>query len=111
MQKKEVPIRVRSYCSNTFWKQDFNREPKAGLFHFDADIGDTPVDNSSLTHLISIDVVQKLHLHTTTNHWPYMLTTNDHQVPITKAGLVPITIYGHTIEVTSKIWRGGTPHP
>jgi hypothetical protein len=62
MQKKEVPIRMKSSCSNTFWEQDFDREPKAGLFHFDADIGDTPVatiDNNSFTNLISIDIVEK----------------------------------------------------
>jgi hypothetical protein len=79
------------------------RRPKSGLFHFDADIGDTHVaitiDNCSRINLISLEVVEKLQLQTYTHHWPYMLTTNDHLVSIAKTALVPITIYGHTINI------------
>jgi hypothetical protein len=38
--------------------------PKSGLFHFEPDIGDTPVaitiDNCSHINLISIEVVERL---------------------------------------------------
>ena len=106
MQKKEDAAKkfrlpLKSYCSKTFWEEDFEEVPKSGLFHFTADIGDRPVavtiDKYSLTNLVSIEVVKKLHLPTYKHVFPYMLATHDHAVPVTMYAYFPLTIYGHTI--------------
>jgi hypothetical protein len=52
----------------------------SGLFHFTADINGRPaavtIDNCSLPNLVSIEVVEKMHLHTykKLNHICWLLT-------------------------------------
>jgi hypothetical protein len=96
---KEKPLPLRFLCSDAFW-EDSGVVPTSGLFHFTADISGRhaalTIDNCSLTNLVSVEVVEKLQLHTYSKAFPYLLATCDHALQVTQHTLVPLTIYGHT---------------
>jgi hypothetical protein len=64
----EDPLPLQFDCSNTFWEEDSGVVLNSGLFHFTTDINGrlaaVTIDNYSLPNLVSIEVVEKMHLHT-----------------------------------------------
>jgi hypothetical protein len=98
---EEDPLPLQFDCCNTFWEDDSGVVLNLGLFHFTTDINGrttaVTIDNCSLPNLVSIEVVEKMHLRTFKKIKPYMLAAYDHALPITWTTQVPIIIYGHTV--------------
>jgi hypothetical protein len=65
------------YCSVTFWEEERGNFDGDGLFHNSVMIGErcaaTTIDKNSTINLISIEVVDKLHLAARASKVPYLL--------------------------------------
>ena len=106
---KEKPLPLQFLCTDALWEEeDLTVHPDSGLFHFDVDIAGRPaaaiIDDYSLINLVSIDIVDKLHLMRYSKKLPYTLATLFDEVPITHVAYVPITIYGHTVSIRCNVF-------
>jgi hypothetical protein len=88
------------YCSVTFWEEERGNFDGDGLFHHSVMIGErcaaTTIDKNSAVNLISVEVVEKLHLATRANKVPYLLHSSYGTLPISHIAEVPLTFGGHT---------------
>jgi hypothetical protein len=88
------------YCSATFWEEERGNFDGDGLFHHGVMIGDrcaaTTIDHISTINLISIEVVETLHLATRASTTPYLLRSSYGTLLISHIADVPVTYRGHT---------------
>jgi hypothetical protein len=90
----------RRYCSVTFWEEEHGDFDGDGLFHHSVMIGElcaaTTIDKNSTFNLISIEVMEKLHLVTRASKVPYLLHSLYGTLLISHIAEVPLTFRGHT---------------
>jgi hypothetical protein len=90
----------RRYCSVTFWEEERGNFDGDGLFHDSVIIGErlaaTTIDKNSTVNLISIEVMEKLHLAARASKVPYILHSSYGTLLISHMAEVPFTFGGHT---------------
>ena len=98
-----MPFELQRLCSNTFWKEDSGVLTSSNLFHYIGDINGRHaaiiIDTFSWVNYVSIEVVEKLQLLTSRPYTPYRLATSDDALLITQVAYVPLTIYGHKVNI------------
>jgi hypothetical protein len=89
-----------SRCSATFWEEEHGNFVGDGLFQYGVMIGDTcaaiTIDHNSTINLISIEVVEKLHIATRARTVPYLLHSSYGTLLISHIADIHVTFGGHT---------------
>jgi hypothetical protein len=88
------------HYSATFWEEERGNFDGDGLFHYGVMIGATcyaiTIDHNSTINLISIEVIETLHLATRASTAPYLLPSSYGTLMISRIVDVPVTFRGHT---------------
>jgi hypothetical protein len=88
------------HCSVTFWEEEHGHFDGDGLSHHSVVIGERcaaiTIDKNSTINLISIEVMDKLHLATRASKVPYLLHSSYDTLLISHIAEVPLTFGGHT---------------